>query len=100
MGFGIKIEKTKKVGALYYYTVTINDFDGCVCYILIDAEHKQITFFNTNLFDAPIKSVSLEDPGYFKDIAGIDKSVSNLVIIQAYKAIKAKSFPQHLGFSC
>jgi hypothetical protein len=97
MGFGITIEKIKDKDALHYYLVSTNDFGGCICYILIDADHQQVTFFNTNLFDIPIDQASLHDPGYFKNISGIDKSISNLVIIQAYKAIKKNSFPQHLG---
>lgn len=97
MGFGIKIEKIKDENALHYYIVTTNDFGGCTCYILIDAKYKQITFFDTASFRVPIETVSLEEPGYFKDVLNINKSVSNLVIVQAYKAVHAKSFPQSLS---
>jgi hypothetical protein len=100
MAIYVDIKKFAYENGSYYYVVTTNDFGGCTCYILIDASNKLLTFFNTDLFTNPLEIVSLEEPGYFKDVPGINKSVSNLVIVQAYKAINAQSFPQNIGFYC
>ena len=95
----ISIKKFSEKESIYYYKVTSERFENYIFYIGIDPKENRILFFESNDFKRkPIGIIDFKKPNHLIDIPGIDKSISNLTAIQAYKAIQKKDFPNDISW--
>lgn len=86
-----KKHSTKDV-VIYYY---VEDLSGKKqFYIGIDPIKKQLSYYISDNFNDPLGVVDLSDPSKpFGLIPGLDLSITNIVGLKAYLAIKKNEFP-------
>lgn len=92
MGIYIEIKKMSEKNNIYRYKVSTGHFNGLEFYIDIDVLKKQVSFYSLLSFSDSIAKIGFEEPDHFKKIPNIDLTISNRVLIQAFKAIEEMNF--------
>lgn len=99
MGVYIGIEKILTKNNLHYYQVSATSFDGLVFYMVLDAEKKDILFYQTAEFLKPIKIINIIlDGDALIDVPGIKPAVAGRVITRAYKALTKNEYPADISW--
>lgn len=95
----IEIIKNKENKGIYYYYVSTLRYGLYEFFIGIDPKKNRLLFFDKTNFDTPIGIITFVGVDNLVEINGIHKGISNMVAVQAYKAIMENEYPESLSLN-
>ena len=95
----IEIIKKNEDKEIYYYSVSTLRYGPHEFFIGIYPKKNEVLFFDKENLYVPIGLITFENRDNLIEISGIHRGVSNMVAIQAYKAILKNEFPESLSIN-